>query len=105
MARPEAKVDKDQVLKLASIGCTTEEIASVCKVSKDTIERRFAALLEKGRLNFKSSIRRMQYSSGNGGNVTMQIWLGKQYLGQKDQMEVDPGDGFRQFFQAIKGAE
>jgi hypothetical protein len=26
----------------------------------------------------------MQFKSAEGGNVTMQIWLGKQLLGQKD---------------------
>jgi hypothetical protein len=29
-------------------------------------------------------LRRMQFESANKGNVTMQIWLGKQYLGQSD---------------------
>jgi hypothetical protein len=27
----------------------------------------------------------MQFESANKGNVTMMIWLGKQYLGQSDQ--------------------
>jgi len=33
------------------------------------------------------SIRRQQYKSAEGGNVTMQIWLGKQYLNQRDRNE------------------
>ena len=28
----------------------------------------------------------MQFESANRGNVTMQIWLGKQYLGQSDHV-------------------
>jgi hypothetical protein len=31
-------------------------------------------------------VRRMQFESANRGNVTMQIWLGKQYLGQSDHV-------------------
>jgi hypothetical protein len=34
------------------------------------------------------NIRRMQLKSANGGNVAMLIWLGKQYLGQKDKQEI-----------------
>ena len=36
----------------------------------------------------KASLRRMQYGAANKGNVTMQIWLGKQYLGQNDKQEI-----------------
>ena len=35
------------------------------------------------------SVRRMQYRSAEEGNATMLIWLGKQYLDQKDKQEVD----------------
>ena len=34
------------------------------------------------------SLRRAQWKSAKSGNVTMQIWLGKQWLGQKEQSEV-----------------
>ena len=40
--------------------------------------------IEKGREHAKISLRRMQFKSAEGGNVTMQIWLGKQLLGQRD---------------------
>ena len=33
------------------------------------------------------SLRRQQFKSAEAGNVTMQIWLGKQYLGQTDKVE------------------
>jgi hypothetical protein len=31
----------------------------------------------------------MQYTAANNGNPTMMIWLGKQYLGQKDKTESE----------------
>ena len=37
----------------------------------------------------KISLRRWQFKSAEAGNVTMQIWLGKQYLGQREQIETD----------------
>ena len=30
-----------------------------------------------------------QYQTAMDGNVTMQIWLGKQYLGQRDKTDVE----------------
>jgi hypothetical protein len=82
--RPRKQVDEQQIESLAGIGCTIAEIAAVSGVSKDTLERNYAALIEKGREHAKSSLRRMQFKSAEAGNVTMQIWLGKQLLGQKD---------------------
>jgi hypothetical protein len=89
MARPRKKIDREQVETLAAIGCTLPEIAVVMKCSKPTLERRFMATIEKGRERLKTSLRRMQYQSAQQGNVTMQIWLGKQYLNQRDKMEFD----------------
>jgi len=66
-------------------------------MSEDTLGRR---LQERGYANFadcykkhgdegKSSLRRNQWKSAQDGNVTMQIWLGKQMLGQRDKSDVD----------------
>jgi len=35
----------------------------------------------------------MQWEAAKKGNVTMMIWLGKQLLGQRDQMEHSGPDG------------
>jgi hypothetical protein len=34
-------------------------------------------------------LRKAQLDAALGGNVTMQIWLGKQMLGQKDSAELE----------------
>lgn len=52
--------------------------------SKDTLERRFAAVIEKARSQMKMSLRRTQIKLAENGNVAMAIWLGKQYLGQRE---------------------
>jgi transcriptional regulator with XRE-family HTH domain len=82
--RPRKQVDEKQIEMLAGFGCTVAEIAGALGVSKDTLERNYAARIEKGREQAKISLRRMQFKSAEAGNVTMQIWLGKQLLGQKD---------------------
>lgn len=84
MARPKADVDGEQVFKLAKLGCKTEEIADWFGVSTDTIQRRFAAELAKGRADVKLSVRRWQLQYAEAGNAALLIWLGKQMLGQKD---------------------
>ena len=93
--RPEAKIDGEAFEKLAAFQCTQPEIAAFFKVSVDTIQRRianvpeFAEAWERGRENGKASLRRMQFASAQKGNVTMAIWLGKQYLGQRDRFDTD----------------
>jgi hypothetical protein len=88
MARPKVPIDGEEVRRLAEIGCKNDEIASWFHCSTDTIERRFAAELTKGRSNLHMSLRRWQLQAAKNGNVTMMIWLGKQYLGQRDVQAV-----------------
>lgn len=90
MARPLKEIDADLVEKLASVGCTVEEVALVCDCSRDTLERRFAANIAKGRAEGRTSLRKLQWDSARSGNVTMQIFLGKVVLGQReDAAEIE----------------
>ena len=89
MARPRKEIDGRKVTQLAKIGCTVEEIASVMDCSKDTLERRFAALIKRGKECFKMSLRRLQFKAAKEGNATMLVWLGKNVLGQKDVQALE----------------
>ncbi len=92
MARPRKALDPEQIWRLAGIGCTVEEIAHVMACSPDTLTRRFADRIEKGRAEGRASLRRKQWATAMGDTrsaATMQIWLGKQLLGQKDRSAVD----------------
>ena len=89
MARPKIEIDKDQLYKLASMGCTTEEIAAFFDCSRDTIERRFAAILAKGRQTTKIRLRRIQWQIAEKGSAAMGIFLGKNLLGQSDKIESE----------------
>lgn len=112
--RPKAKpqIDEAQVELLASFGCTDTEIAIVAGISEGTLKRHFDPLLKKGRADLRKNLRTAQVKKALGVKVqqvdkdgnediyltppdnTMLIWLGKQYLEQRDKVETtaDPID-------------
>jgi hypothetical protein len=88
--RPRKELDLALIENLAMIQCTDSEIAAALNVSVDTITRRkkeptFADAYERGKQGGKRSLRRLQWLSAEKGGFVMQIWLGKQYLGQQDR--------------------
>ncbi len=85
--RPPLDIDPEQVERLSAIHCTHEEMAAVLGCSTDTLVRRFADRIEKGRERGKASLRRRQFEMAMAGDRTMLIWLGKQYLEQADKNE------------------
>ena len=88
--RPKKQIDYDVVLKLASIMCTQEEIASFLGISVKTLQRddEFSRIYKEGQGKGKISLRRSQFKIAER-NASMAIWLGKQYLGQRDSFEYD----------------
>ena len=87
--RPKKEIDYELAGKLAAIQCTQEEIADILEISRQTLlkDEKFLYTFRTKKEAGKSSLRRMQWKSAEGGNVTMLIWLGKQYLGQSDKQE------------------
>lgn len=78
-------VNEEMLLALAKIQCTQAEIASVLKIDENCIERHHRDILQQGYDEGKKTLRRMQWDAAQKGSVPMLIWLGKQYLGQKDR--------------------
>ena len=89
--RPKKIIDYQLVEDLSQIQCTQEEISQILDISSRTLQKdeEFLRIYKKGIESGRMSLRRMQYKSAMNGNVTMQIWLGKQYLNQMDKMVVD----------------
>lgn len=89
VGRPKAEINYKLVESLASIFCTEEEISTIIGVSVRTMQRddEFCRVFKKGRESAKMSLRRKQYDLASK-NPTMAIFLGKQYLGQRDTVEV-----------------
>jgi len=93
--RPRIEIDYKQVEQLAAMQCTDEEIAAVLGVERSSISKRkkadkeFFTAYKKGKERGKASLRRMQFKAAEGGNATMLIWLGKQYLDQSDKTQQE----------------
>ena len=85
MAPPRKPINPEQVFKLACIGCTQAEIGTILGCSVATLNRRYADPIKRGYANLTSSLRRAQFTLATGGNATMQIWLGKQLLHQRNE--------------------
>tara|TARA_R100000700_G_scaffold28000_1_gene34855 strand:- start:409 stop:720 length:312 start_codon:yes stop_codon:yes gene_type:complete len=89
MARPKKyNIDTEQVEKLASFGCSNTEIASFFGCSKDLISKSYSTNIAKGKDKGKIRLRQLLWKSAERGNVAMQIWLSKQYLGMTDKQEI-----------------
>lgn len=89
-----ASINLGELEKLAGMQCTDEEIAAWFGVSTRTIERRrksrvFADTIERGKAKGRISLRRAQLKMLENGSATMGVWLGKQYLGQTDEMNLN----------------
>ena len=86
---------------MCSIQCTESEICSVMNLSDKTLNRllrkhygvTFSECFKKFSASGIISLRRKQFEVANNGSVPMLIWLGKQYLDQKDKQEVTGADG------------
>jgi hypothetical protein len=91
MGRPlkKLKLTPDQIEYLASIGCTDTEISALAGFKDPSgIAKRFSKILEKGREEGKTRLRKLQWASAQKGNVVMLIWLGKQILGQSEKVSM-----------------
>jgi len=97
MARPKKKIDYVLVKKLSAIHCTQEEIAAVLELSVDTLQRdaKFNELYNQERQRGRASLRRLQWKLAESGDRTMQIWLGKQILQQRDNIDIEHSGAFQ----------
>jgi len=98
--RPKKAIDFNLFEELCNIQCTKDEICSVLhcdektltKYCKEQYDKGFSDIYKKLSENGTSSLRRLQWTSAKTGNTTMQIWLGKQYLGQRDNKDIQLKD-------------
>ena len=78
------KNDKDLIKDLARIMCTYEEIGEIIGITAEGVKKRYKKLIDAGRAEGKKSLRRAQMERALAGDVRMQIWLGRNYLDQKN---------------------
>ncbi len=95
IGRPEIEIDFNVVKGFCNVWATEEEIADFFGCSRFTLLRRckketgdtFATFYKKNCTAGKMSLRRSQFKLATEGNPAMNIWLGKQHLGQSDKPE------------------
>lgn len=93
---PEKVIDFNQVMYWAELQSTQEEVAGSFRVSVETLNSRlmehigmtYSELRKRVDGNAKMSLRRFQFKQSER-NATMAIWLGKNWLGQRDSQEID----------------
>ena len=90
-------IDWDKLNAILYFHAPLEDAADLMGVSDSTLSRR---IKEEFNLTFedyrhkkgsasRQTLRQLQLETAQKGNVTMQIWLGKQWLGQKDKQEIE----------------
>ena len=98
--RPKANIDWSKVDKYLQAQCDGTGIAGLFGIHPNTLYR---ACETDNKISFsnysaikkaegKELLRAKQFQSAMEGDKTMQIWLGKQYLGQKDKSDVTSDD-------------
>ena len=105
MARPRKEIDQKQFENLCGLQCTLEEICGWFDVTDKTLDswckrtyhasfsevfkqkRSFSEVFAQKRGAGKISLRRSQWQLA-AKNASMAIWLGKQYLGQRDVVDL-----------------
>lgn len=107
--RPRKEIKKDNFEKLCVMQCTEQEICGFFGVTDKTLGRwcmenygeNFSDTYKKLSQDGKISLRRTQFRLAER-STTMAIWLGKQYLGQKDNVVVNNPDGVSAIEQLAK---
>lgn len=92
--RPKKQIKKEMFENMCAIQCTKDEICSILNIDektltrwcKDTYNEGFSDIYKKKSKIGLMSLRRYQFEHAKK-NTTMAIFLGKQYLGQKDIIE------------------
>ena len=110
MARPRKEIGEEEFVKLCGLQCSLEEIASFFDCSEDTIERwckrtfneGFAEVYAKKKGLGKISLRRAQFRLAEK-NAAMAIWLGKQYLGQREDPIAEDPASFEKIYEILDG--
>ena len=100
--RKPIEYDQKDFESLMAIQCTLPEVCAFFnhkygRGSEDSIERwcqrtygkKFAEVCEEKKMLGRISIRRAQFRLLEKGNVSMCIFLGKNYLGQSDNVKIE----------------
>lgn len=95
--RNEIIIDWEKVDQFLMAGCTGTEVAAYFGCHPDTLYNKckekfkmgFSQYCQEKRSKGDNFLKNAQYKNAMGGNTTMQIWLGKQRLDQREPSSKD----------------
>lgn len=85
IGRNKTVIPEEQVMELAKLHCTNQEMADFFEVKLQTFMDNFRDIITKGRLLTKQRLRKAQLDLALKGDRTMLIWLGRNILSQNEQ--------------------
>lgn len=120
--RPLKVIDKEKFEELCELQCSMKEICQTLDVSDKTLsawvkrtygKKYFSEVFEQKRKRGFYRLRSAQYALALSGNTTMQIWLGRNWLGQTDkivtsdteediQEKIEDTDSFKQQYADVR---
>ena len=77
-------VSPEDVYKLAALGMSNREIARWFDIDHQVVNYNFQTIIDKGREDMKTSLRRAMLKNALSGNAALQIFLAKNMLGMSD---------------------
>lgn len=97
MGRPPVLIDWEEVGNLYMAGTSTESIARQLGITARTLydrceqdlKMKLSHFSQKKREKGDNLLRAAQFKNAMSGNTSMQIWLGKQRLGQREPKSED----------------
>ena len=98
MTKPEKKEHSEQAKRVETLtgtGATDDEIALQMDMPVEKLQRKFGPVLRRARSTLKVRLRARQVTLAlqEKGGERMLLWLGRQYLGQKDSPDPNPAPG------------
>ena len=109
--RPKKEIDQKQFETMCALQCTLDEICAMLDVSDKTLEKwckdtydgmNFSDVFRQKRELGRMSLRRMQWKLAEK-NATMAIFLGKNYLGQRDSIEYEDRESLSKLDEILEG--
>jgi len=96
MARPKKPIDEEQLRKCAEKQWTVREIAAFFRVSHDTIQRRYASVIEEARQSGRAKLRDLQWARAVNGSDTMLKHMSEHYLDQTPRTKISIEDAWNE---------
>ena len=109
--RPKKEIDQKQFETMCALQCTLDEVCAMLDVSDKTLEKwcketyngmNYSDVFRQKRELGKMSLRRTQWKLAEK-SAPMAIFLGKNYLGQRDSIEYEDKESLSKLDEILEG--